>query len=55
MCFAALLLLYLKRVEEKELAERFGEEYVAYRREVPFLIPKRPRRNRPQAEGGENQ
>jgi protein-S-isoprenylcysteine O-methyltransferase Ste14 len=45
LCLAALLLLYLKRVEEKELAERFGEEYLAYRREVPFIIPKRPRRN----------
>jgi protein-S-isoprenylcysteine O-methyltransferase Ste14 len=42
---AALLLLYLKRVEEKELAERFGDEYLAYRREVPFIIPRRPRRN----------
>jgi protein-S-isoprenylcysteine O-methyltransferase Ste14 len=45
LCLAALLLLYLKRVEEKELAERFGEEYLAYRREVPFIIPRRPRRN----------
>ena len=45
LCFAALLLLYLKRVEEKELAERFGQDYLAYRREVPFIIPKRPRRN----------
>jgi protein-S-isoprenylcysteine O-methyltransferase Ste14 len=45
LCFAALLLLYLKRVEEKELAERFGEAYVAYKRKVPFIIPKSPRRN----------
>ena len=45
LCLAALLLLYLKRVEEKELAEIFGEDYLAYRREVPFIIPKRPRRN----------
>lgn len=41
--FAALLLVYLKRMEEKELAERFGEEYLAYRRDVPFIIPRMPR------------
>ena len=41
--FAGLLILYLKRVEEKELAERFGEDYLAYMREVPFIIPKTPR------------
>lgn len=37
---AALLLLYLRRVEEKELAERFGEPYMAYKRRTPFIIPK---------------
>jgi len=42
--FAALLLVYIKRMEEKELAERFGEEYLAYRRDVPFIIPRIPRR-----------
>jgi protein-S-isoprenylcysteine O-methyltransferase Ste14 len=41
---AALLLLYIKRMEEKELAERFGEEYLAYKRDVPFIIPRMPRR-----------
>jgi protein-S-isoprenylcysteine O-methyltransferase Ste14 len=40
----SLLLIYLKRMEEKELAERFGEEYLAYRRDVPFIIPRLPRR-----------
>jgi protein-S-isoprenylcysteine O-methyltransferase Ste14 len=34
------LLVYLKRLEEGELAERFGEAYLAYRREVPFIIPR---------------
>jgi protein-S-isoprenylcysteine O-methyltransferase Ste14 len=43
-CFIALLLLYLKRMEERELAERFGEAYLAYKRKVPFIIPRRPRR-----------
>ena len=43
--FAALLLLYLKRFEERELAERFGDEYRAYKRRVPFIIPRMPRRD----------
>jgi protein-S-isoprenylcysteine O-methyltransferase Ste14 len=43
-CFIGLLLLYLKRMEERELAERFGEAYLAYKRKVPFIIPRRPRR-----------
>ncbi len=43
-CFIGLLLLYLKRMEERELTERFGEAYLAYKREVPFIIPRRPRR-----------
>jgi protein-S-isoprenylcysteine O-methyltransferase Ste14 len=27
-------------VEEQEMVARFGEEYLAYRRRVPFIIPK---------------
>jgi protein-S-isoprenylcysteine O-methyltransferase Ste14 len=42
--FAALLLVYIRRMEEKELTARFGEEYLAYRRKVPFIIPRIPRR-----------
>jgi protein-S-isoprenylcysteine O-methyltransferase Ste14 len=38
------LILYLKQLEEKELAERFGEAYLQYRREVPFIIPRQPKR-----------
>ena len=41
---ASLLLLYLKLVDEKELAERFGDEYLAYKREAPFILPRMPRR-----------
>jgi protein-S-isoprenylcysteine O-methyltransferase Ste14 len=44
VALASLLLIYLKRVEEKELAERFGENYQVYRRDVPFIIPRIPRR-----------
>lgn len=41
----ASLLTYLKRHEEEELAERFGEAYLAYKREVPFIIPRLPQRS----------
>ncbi len=44
LCFGAFLVLYLKLLEERELAERFGEAYLRYRREVPFIIPRLPRR-----------
>jgi protein-S-isoprenylcysteine O-methyltransferase Ste14 len=44
LCFGALLLLYIKNIEEKELAERFGDAYLAYERDVPFLLPRPPRR-----------
>lgn len=40
VALSAGLLVYLKRIEERELAERFGEAYLAYRRDTPFLIPR---------------
>jgi protein-S-isoprenylcysteine O-methyltransferase Ste14 len=43
LSFAAALLIYLKRLEERELAERFGEAYLAYRQVTPFIIPRLPR------------
>jgi protein-S-isoprenylcysteine O-methyltransferase Ste14 len=43
LSFAASLLVYLKRLEEAELAVRFGEAYLAYKRETPFIIPRLPR------------
>ena len=39
----SLLLLYIKRLEEKELALRFGEEYLEYKRTTPFILPRKPR------------
>jgi protein-S-isoprenylcysteine O-methyltransferase Ste14 len=36
---AVALLTYIRLVEEQEMIARFGEEYMAYRRRVPFIIP----------------
>ena len=44
LSLAATLLIYVKRLEEGELAERFGEAYLAYRRETPFIVPRCPGR-----------
>lgn len=41
---AALLITYLKRIEERELEARFGEAYRAYKASTPFLIPRIPPR-----------
>ena len=40
LCLGATLILYIKGIEEKELAERFGDAYLAYKRDVPFIIPR---------------
>jgi protein-S-isoprenylcysteine O-methyltransferase Ste14 len=37
---AGLLLIYIKRVEEKEMEIRFGPDYLAYKQQTPFLIPR---------------
>lgn len=37
--FAGLLILYIKRIEEKELAARFGQAYLEYKKDTPFMIP----------------
>jgi protein-S-isoprenylcysteine O-methyltransferase Ste14 len=42
--FAAILIGYLKVIEEKELQMRFGDEYVEYKKKTPFIIPIKIRR-----------
>ena len=39
LMFSVIISLYVKFIEEKELEERFGDEYLAYKRITPFLIP----------------
>ena len=34
------LLIYIKRFEEKEMEIRFGQEYLTYKQQTPFLIPR---------------
>jgi protein-S-isoprenylcysteine O-methyltransferase Ste14 len=38
--FGGLLIIYLKRIEEHELAARFGQDYLDYKAKTPFMIPK---------------
>jgi protein-S-isoprenylcysteine O-methyltransferase Ste14 len=44
LSLAAALVAYLKLLEERELADRFGEPYLTYKRATPFIIPRLPRR-----------
>ncbi len=39
--FSVLILVYIKNIEEKELAQRYGADYEAYKKVTPFLIPRR--------------
>ncbi len=34
------ILIYIKLIEERELEQRFGVEYLEYKRRTPFLIPR---------------
>jgi protein-S-isoprenylcysteine O-methyltransferase Ste14 len=38
--FIACLILIIKLLEEKELELRFGEEYLSYKQQTPFIIPR---------------
>ena len=41
LIFFLILLAYLKLVEEQELALRFGQAYLDYKNDTPFIIPVR--------------
>jgi protein-S-isoprenylcysteine O-methyltransferase Ste14 len=43
--FAIFLIAYNKLIEERELQERYGSEYLEYKRRTPFLLPKLWRRS----------
>ena len=36
---AIALLIYIKAFEEKEMISRFGNDYLEYKEQTPFLIP----------------
>ena len=40
LLLSALLLVYIKRIEEKEMELRFGQAYLDYKARTPFLIPR---------------
>ena len=48
LLFASWLLIYIKRVEEKEMQSRFGQEYQTYKDQTSFLIPRLRMTSRPQ-------
>jgi len=37
----AMLLIYIKLVEEEELEARFGKKCLEYKRRTPFIIPRK--------------
>jgi protein-S-isoprenylcysteine O-methyltransferase Ste14 len=39
------MLIYIKLIEEWELQERFGYEYLEYKKRTPFLIPRLRKKN----------
>ncbi len=41
LIFIIMMRVYIKKVEEKELEKRFGEEYKKYKENTSFFIPKR--------------
>ena len=40
LLFSVVILAYIKFVEEKELAQRYGAPYLDYKQRTPFLIPR---------------
>jgi protein-S-isoprenylcysteine O-methyltransferase Ste14 len=46
LIFGGLLLTYVKKVEERELEARFGQDYLDYKTNTPFLIPRIDKRKK---------
>lgn len=42
--FSITILAYIKFIEERELAQRYGDAYLAYKETTPFLFPRRSKR-----------
>jgi protein-S-isoprenylcysteine O-methyltransferase Ste14 len=40
LIYPVFILIYIKLIEENELEQRFGLEYLEYKRKTPFLIPR---------------
>jgi len=40
LIFTTIILSYIKFIEEKELEQRYGDEYVEYKKSTPFIIPR---------------
>jgi protein-S-isoprenylcysteine O-methyltransferase Ste14 len=40
LIYPVIVLIYIKLIEEKELEQRFGVEYLEYKRRTPFLLPR---------------
>jgi len=40
LIYPVIILIYIKLIEEKELEQRFGVEYLEYKRRTPFLLPR---------------
>jgi protein-S-isoprenylcysteine O-methyltransferase Ste14 len=38
--FSAIMVAFVKLVEEKEMSLRFGDDYSTFRRRTPFIIPR---------------
>lgn len=45
LIYPTIIAVYTRLVEEKELEERFGSEYLEYKRGTPFVIPRLPKRD----------
>jgi protein-S-isoprenylcysteine O-methyltransferase Ste14 len=42
LLFSAVILAYIKLIEEKELEIRYGDEYLDYKKSTPLIIPRLP-------------